>query len=82
MMDLTTNSCQAPPGMAFDDAHEEAGAAGGPPEVVKHTRYQGVSDRVPSSIRSGGLWRHPVVAHGLGGCLTTGSRRASLSSRP
>ena len=37
-MDLTTNRCQAPPGMALNDSHEEAGAEGVPPDVVKHTQ--------------------------------------------
>jgi hypothetical protein len=76
MMDVTTHRCQAPPGTAFDHAPEEAGADGVPPDVVQHARYQGFSDRVPSSIRSGGLWRHTVVEHGLGGDLTTGNSRA------
>ena len=64
---------QAPPGTTCDDSCSGAVPAGSPPDVVQHARHQELADRGPSSVRSGGLWRHTVVEHGRGGGLTTGS---------
>ncbi len=55
MMSLTTESCQAPLGTIFHDSRHGAVPGSSPRDVVKHTRQQVLADRVPSSIRIGGL---------------------------
>ena len=65
MMSLTTESCQAPLGAIFHDSRHGAVPGSSPRDVVKHTRQQVLADRVPSSIRIGGIFWQRVVEHGL-----------------